>query len=270
MKRRTRKNPLIALLTDFGTMDGFVGTMKGIIVGINPRVTIVDIAHDIPPQDVERAAYVLWSSYRYFPADTIFAAVVDPGVGSSRKILCAEGRNHIFLAPDNGILRYIASEGELKKMWEVTSRKHFLPHLSSTFHGRDIFAPAAAYLSLGLKPEKLGKRFPVLSPTREFIELRSGNRAPVAGRVIYIDRFGNLITNFRVSPGMAMFSRRIKFTIKKRVIRCLSQSYASGSVMSPLALVNSSNLVEIGIRNANASKLLSAAIGDKVLIEFLN
>lgn len=210
---------------------------------------------------------MLWSAHSFFPSGTIFAAVVDPGVGTERRILCAEGRNHIFLAPDNGILKYLESDGILTRAWEVKDDKHFLPVVSSTFHGRDIFAPVAAHLSLGLKPSKLGRKVTFSGQRHEFTYLRGRKKGEFRGYVIHVDRFGNLITNLRVSPGEDLSSGRVTVRIKSRVIHGLSGSYARGSLNMPLALINSSNLVEIGVKNGSAYELLRARVGDRVLVE---
>lgn len=268
MKRLTRRSALIALLTDFGSKDSFVGTMKAVILGINPRATIVDLTHEIPPQDVDSAAYVLWSSYNFFPKETIFVAVVDPGVGTKRKILCVEGTKHIFLAPDNGLLKYLASDGELKRIWEVKNKKYFLSEVSSTFQGRDILAPVAAHLSSGLKPENLGRRVRSVSSEKEFIYLNGRSSGKHLGKVIYVDHFGNLITNFRLASDTTQRWKSVRVRIRDRAIEGLSRSYSDGSPGGPSALVNSSGLLEIGLRNGNAAKFLKASAGEKVTIEF--
>jgi S-adenosylmethionine hydrolase len=267
MKSTDRNADLIALLTDFGLRDGFVGAMKGVILKINPKATIVDLSHEIPPQNVNAAAYVLWSAYSFFPSGTIFLAVVDPGVGTTRRILCAEGQNHIFLAPDNGTLKYLEADGVLIRAWEVRDERYFLPRVSSTFHGRDIFAPVAAHLSLGLEPSKLGRRLALPGQCREFTYLNGKNAGKYRGNVIHIDRFGNLITNLRVRPDQRLPSRGLTVRIKSRVIQGLSQAYAQGSPNKPVALLNGSNLIEIGVKNGSARELLKAKVGDKVMIE---
>jgi len=267
MKGTNRSTNLIVLLTDFGLRDGFVGTMKGAILRINPNATIVDLTHEIPPQDVGAAAYVLWSSYSFFPRGTVFVVVVDPGVGTERRILCAEGRDHFFLAPDNGVLKYLKADGALIRAWEVRNDRYFLSHLSSTFHGRDIFAPVAARISLGLDPSKLGGRVALRARGREFIFLHRKGNVTFRGNVIYIDRFGNLITNLRVRPEKEFSSRNVIVTVKSRVIRGLVSAYAQGSPNKPVALLNSSNLLEIGVKNGSASRVLRAKVGDRVLVE---
>lgn len=269
MKRVNRPSRLIALLTDFGSQDAFVGTMKGVILKINPQARIVDLAHDIAPQDVNSAAYALWSSYRFFPEGTIFVAVVDPGVGSDRRILCAQGRRHLFLAPDNGLLKYLMADHEIQRVREVTNSEYFLPAVSSTFHGRDIFAPVAAYLSLGLNPEKLGKQVKTHQSGEEFVYLDEFRKGKAYGKVIYLDRFGNLITNLRISSGRTPRVKKLIVTIGKHVIKGLSKSYAEGSGRNPLALINSANLLEIGLKNGNAAQTMRMTVGEKVTVEFL-
>lgn len=268
MKRSTRRSALIALLTDFGTKDSFVGTMKAVILGINPDARIVDLTHDISPQSVDEAAYVLWSSYKFFPRGTVFVSVVDPGVGTKRKIICARGNDHIFLGPDNGILKYLASDGQLRETRVVNTMKYSLPHVSSTFHGRDIFAPIAAQLSLGLKQERLGRRVQMRPSGKEFIDIGPRPEGKLSGKVIYVDHFGNLITNLRLTPGTTQRWKNVRVRMRDRVIKGLSRSYSDGSPRGPVALVNSSGLLEIGLRNGNAARFLKATAGEKVAIEF--
>lgn len=260
-------NRLIVLLTDFGMKDGFVATMKAVILALNPRACIIDLTHEIAPQDVNAAAYVLWSSYSYFPTGTIFVGVVDPGVGTARRILCAEGQRHIFLAPDNGILKYLEADGVLRKASEVEEREHSLRSVSQTFHGRDIFAPVAAHLSLGLKPSRLGKRVALPKSRSEFTYVAPEEGRKFFGNVIYIDRFGNLITNLRVRPEMRLSSKGLRVRIKRREIQGLAQCYAEGRASKLLALVNSSDLIELGLKNGSASELLRAKVGEKVSVE---
>jgi S-adenosylmethionine hydrolase len=269
MKHPTKSNRLIVLLTDFGAKDAFVGTMKGVILGINPNASIVDLAHDVPPQDVDAGAYVLWSSYAFFPKGSIFVVVVDPGVGSERRIVCAEGGSYLFVAPDNGVLKYLLADQVLRRVWEVKNKSYFLQKVSQTFHGRDIFSPVAARLSLGLKPLKLGEEIVLPYSQNEFTLLNKKKGKKFSGRVIYIDRFGNLATNLRVRSGTDVTLQRSRIRIKTRVIQGMSRSYAEGSGKVPLALVNSSSLVEIGVKNARASELLGVRVGERVLFEFV-
>jgi S-adenosylmethionine hydrolase len=269
MKHQTKSNKLIVLLTDFGTKDAFVGTMKGAILGINPNASIVDLTHEVPPQDVNAGAYVLWSSYSFFPKGSIFVVVVDPGVGSRRRIVCAEGRDHLFVAPDNRVLKYLLADGVVRKVREVKNKSYFLQDVSHTFHGRDIFSPVAAHLSLGLKPSKLGKEIALPRSRDEFTLLDNKKGKKFSGKVIYVDRFGNLATNLRVHSVTAFTSEHLRIRIKTRVIQGMSRSYAEGSGKQPLALVNSSNLVEIGVKNARASDLLGVKVEERVLFEMV-
>lgn len=183
---------IIALLTDFGYKDNFVGIMKGVILGINPQVNLVDISHGVKPQSIFEAYFLLKNSYKFFPKGTIFVAVVDPGVGSKRKSILIETNDYFFIGPDNGIFSFLESH-EIKNIVHLTNKEYFLKPVSSTFHGRDIFAPAAGFLSKGVSPEELGtliksiKRVEIPKPRIE--------KDKLVGEIIYIDGFGNLISN---------------------------------------------------------------------------
>src|SRR5574337_20278 len=189
-----RRSRIITLLTDFGNQDAYVGIMKGVIAGINPLANIIDICHDIPPQDIFNGAYLLSTSYKYFPEGTIHVAIVDPGVGSQRDIVCVEAQHHIFLVPNNGILSFIAQEEKPKSIFRVTNNRYCLPSPSNTFHGRDVFAPVAAHLSLGIKPQQLGMKVNQLEQL-DIPKPHYKKTGQLEGQIIYIDRFGNLITN---------------------------------------------------------------------------
>ena len=207
-----RQPRVITLLTDFGNQDAYVGIMKGVIAGINPFANIVDICHSISPQDIFSGAYLLYTSYKYFPRKTIHVVVVDPGVGSRRNIICVETKNYFFLAPDNGILSFIVQEERLKSIIRVTNSKYFLPSLSSTFHGRDVFAPVAAHLSLGVRSQKMGIKINQLKQLDmpKPVHKKTGQ---VEGQIIYIDRFGNLITNIKREHIAQQISDQSLFTI---------------------------------------------------------
>ncbi|MEK6559083.1 MAG: SAM-dependent chlorinase/fluorinase, partial [Planctomycetota bacterium] len=187
---------VMTLLTDFGNQDAYVGVMKGVITGINPLANIIDICHNIPPQDVFNAAYLLYTSYKYFPRGTIHVAVVDPGVGTERNIVCVKTKDYFFLVPDNGLLSFIVQEEKPKVIVRLTNDRYFLPSPSNTFHGRDIFAPAAAYLSLGVKLRQLGIKINQLKQL-DIPKPDYKKTGQLEGQIIYIDRFGNLITNIK-------------------------------------------------------------------------
>ncbi len=183
--------PLIALLSDFGTQDHYAGTMKGVILGICPDATLVDITHDVPPHDVTAGALELAAAYRFFPAGTIFVAVVDPGVGSARRGFAADTGDYRFVAPDNGVLTLVLRETPARKMVELTERRYARPTVSRTFEGRDRFAPAAAWLAKGIQLSALGR--PISDVQRLDIPLPEEGADTVRGVVLRVDRFGNLI-----------------------------------------------------------------------------
>ena len=185
--------PVIALLSDFGTRDHYAGTMKGVMIGICPDVTLVDITHEITPHDVVEGALQLAASYRYFPAGTIFLAIVDPGVGSMRRGIAAEAGDYRFVAPDNGVLTAVFREVPPKRVVELTERRYARPTVSRTFEGRDRFAPAAAWLAKGIQLSALGR--PVTNYHQLEIPQADANETRLAGVVMLVDRFGNLVTN---------------------------------------------------------------------------
>lgn len=257
---------VITLLTDFGTRDGFVGTMKGVIYTIAPDVKIVDISHEVEPQDIDSAAFLLFNSYRYFPAETIHVVVVDPGVGSERKILCVRAGKHYFLAPDNGVLKYIFSRHQDAIVREVTNQECFLPVISQTFHGRDIFAPVAAFLAKGIAFEEVGDL--ARDYNRGHIPELLEKEDKITGRIIYIDRFGNLITNIPEEKLQPLDTKQVKIKCKDRQIVGLSKSYAEKEPDQLLALVGSSGFLELSVNLNNAQKILNASIGDEVIVIF--
>ncbi len=232
--------PPIALLTDFGTRDPFVGVMKGVIAGIAPQTRVIDLGHDIPPFAVREASWVLQVSADYFPRGTVFVAVVDPGVGSGRRILLAKTARHLFLAPDNGLLGFLR-EAEFRA---VTDRRLFLKPVSNTFHGRDVFAPVAARLAKGMPPSRVGP--PVASVVR---------LPATPGRVVWIDRFGNLVTDLPPGPRAIRFRGRRIPVVK---------TYAASKPGALVAVVGSSGTLEISVADGSAARRLGAKIGDAV------
>lgn len=249
--------PTITLLTDFGTGDCYVGVMKGVIARISPQANVVDLTHSVAPQDVGHAAFALASSFAYFPQGTVHVAVVDPGVGSGRKIVCMKTRRYTFLAPDNGLLTLVAEREKPTLMVEVAERKYFLPKVSHTFHGRDVFAPVAAHLSLGLSPAKLGPRL------AQIVRLDFPKPVPTPrgwrGEVICVDRFGNLITN--LSEDMLTERRHVLVRIGQRRIRGVRQSYSQAKPGELLALIGSTGCLEISVNLGSAAKTLGLGKG---------
>jgi S-adenosylmethionine hydrolase len=259
--------PIITLLTDFGTQDYFVGAMKGVILSINPRANIVDITHDIPPQDVQGGAFNLLASYRDFPRDTVHVAVVDPGVGSSRRPIIVECANQLFVGPDNGLLSWVCQKEGSFRAWHLTNEKFFRHPVSATFHGRDVFAPVAAALSNGARPEEFG---PAVD---EIVQLQSLNvraqEAAVEGAIIHVDRFGNCITNLTVDhlPG-AQGDRKIKISLNGREITSFRRFFADNAERNSelFAIVGSAGFIEIAVHNSSAAAVLKAERGQQVVL----
>ncbi|NOZ60670.1 MAG: SAM-dependent chlorinase/fluorinase [Calditrichaeota bacterium] len=242
-----------------------MGTMKGVILGIHPAMQIIDITHQIPPQDVEAAAFVLQNSYRFFPAGAIHLAVVDPGVGTQRRIIIAETERYFFVAPDNALLKYIFHEDHIKRVVEATNRDFFRREISRTFHGRDIFAPLSAHLALGISLDKFGNE--IHDYARGEIKLPVIEDKKIRGQIIYIDHFGNLITNIPTSS--LKISRFFSISVGTLTIKKLSNSYAEVEKDEPVALFGSSAYLEIGIRNGNASEKLHIQRDEEVIVTMI-
>lgn len=250
---------IIALLTDFGTRDYFVGAMKGAILFINENVHIVDITHEIAPHDVRSAAFNLRACYKDFLVGTIFVAVVDPGVGSPRRAILVETGDYFFIAPDNGLLSFVFDEEKEFRVYELTNRKYFADKISSTFHGRDIFAPVAAHLSKGVKAEEFGRQiadFVRLEETRP----RKISETEIEGEIIEIDRFGNLVSNLRREDLPARFVLEIG---AKRIEK-LQNYFAEGETSEIFMIAGSAGFLEIAAFRDSAKNLLKAEIGQKI------
>jgi S-adenosylmethionine hydrolase len=264
---RRRVRP-ITLITDFGTADYFAGALKGVILSINPHAQIVDITHKIPPHDVEAGAFTLLAAYRSFPIETIHVAVVDPGVGSSRRPILVEGGGHLFVGPDNGIFSYIYDREADHRVFHLTNEDYFRQSVSATFHGRDVFAPVAAAVSTGVKPEALGK------PIKDHIRLRplapeQLKNGEVAARLIQIDRFGNCITNLtRDYLTTEMIEAGARLTLNGKSIRSFRRFFAeeTGNKEKLFAIWGSAGFLEIAAVNYSAAKFLEAKRGDTVIV----
>ena len=246
---------MISLLTDFGTADYFVGAVKGAILSVNPQAVIVDIIHEIAPQDIEAGAFTLLACYQTFPAGTIHVAVVDPGVGSTRRPIVVSAGEQFFVGPDNGIFSYIYDREASHRTFHITAEKYFRPSPSSTFHGRDIFAPVAAALSKGVKPKKFGPkiedevRLPsLLEPTR----------------IIHIDRFGNCITN--ITRDHLKSEKDATLIINGKTISDFRNFYGEDSSTSPFAIWGSAGFLEISVNGGSAAKVLRAKRHDLVVL----
>jgi S-adenosylmethionine hydrolase len=258
------KNVAVALLTDFGTRDYFVGVMKGVILSINPRAQIVDITHDIPPQDVLTGAFVLKAAYKWFPPRTVFVAVVDPGVGTERAPLIMKTRRYYFVGPDNGLLSPAAEEDGVEEVYHITTR---LPETSRTFHGRDVFAPAAAYLSLGIEPRMLG--VPAAGWRRLELPRARLEGGVIHARVVYVDRFGNVYTSARdevkevASLGDVLCVETPRGAIKAKYV----ETYGRASPGDTVALINSEGFLELAVVMGSAAATYGLRPGDEVKIK---
>ena len=255
--RQSPNLPVITLLTDFGTVDYFVGAVKGAILSVNPGVVIADITHEIPPQDVEAGAFTLLASYQTFPAGTIHVAVVDPGVGSERRPIVVRACGQLFVGPDNGIFTYIYDREPSHRVVHVTAEKYFRPSPSPTFHGRDVFAPVAAALSKGVKLKELGPRI------FDAVRLKNSLASEVL-KIIHIDRFGNCITN--ITRDLVDPKRHPTLVINRKEIRDFREFYSSASANELFAIWGSAGFLEISINGGSAAKVLRAKRGDAVVV----
>ncbi len=260
-------DPLLTLTTDFGNGSPYVAAVKGVILALNPEVRIVDLSHDISPQDLRQAAFFLASTLPYYPPETLHVVVVDPGVGSQRSILYVEVAYVRLLVPDNGCWTWLL-EGERRRMRVIrlTEKRFWRNRISATFHGRDIFAPVAANLSLGLDPRELG---PIIS---DWVRLERPvpchDAHSIIGEVLFVDRFGNLITNI---PGEALLrdGRAKRVRIAGIEVSRIVRTYSDAEPGTLLALVSSSEFLEVAVNQGNAAQLLNAQTGTPVTLEYL-
>lgn len=254
---------IVTLLTDFGLGDEYAGVVKGVILGINPSARIVDLCHQVPLGDVDRAGRLLAWSWRFFPRGTVHVAVVDPGVGSSRKILCCEHRGHLFLAPDNGLLSYVLSGARGVRVYAASNRRYWLPEVSHTFHGRDIFAPLAGHLSRGLAPRRVGPPVSSIRRLAEPVPRRTGNGRWV-GRVLALDRFGNAVTDLEWRGIQGWGGSGVEIRVRGRRIRGVQSAYSAVGKGKALAIVGSRGLVEIAVNGGSAARALGLKPGQRV------
>jgi S-adenosyl-L-methionine hydrolase (adenosine-forming) len=266
---------IITLTTDFGISDSYVAQMKGVILGINPDVNIVDISHQIGPHNIREAAFVLSTVQSCFPKGTIHLAVVDPGVGTRRRAIILRTLNADLIAPDNGVLSYVFQQvtarsikhpqiktGSNIEAVAITNPQYFRSPVSNTFHGRDIFAPVAAYLSLGIPLKSFGKAvttIEILPVQKPFIS----SDGSITGEIMHVDRFGNLISNIKEED--LPLQNNLTIEIGKRKIHGLSKTYMHGEKL--LAIINSNGYLEISLRAGNAGTYLHAGEGGEVKVK---
>ena len=261
--------PVIAMMTDFGLGDGDVGVMKGVIAGITPNVHLIDITHDVAPQNVASGAWILASAYRYFPQGTVFVCVVDPGVGSSRGAIAMHAGNWFFVGPDNGLFSYIFMQQPVYQAVVLDNPGYHLSQVSSTFHGRDIFAPAGAHLARGVALYELGTQLEPAALQR--IEaghpVRHGSR--IDAHILHVDHFGNLITSIPLSMVPELFSSsqvHIVFPATNAVVDQRRRFFAEGpDDNQPFIYGDSSGYVGVAVRNGDAARMLGAHFGTPII-----
>ncbi len=259
------KHCLVTLTTDFGMEDGYVGVMKGVILGTNPQAAIIDLSHDIPPQDVHNAAYVLRRAYEFFPQGTIHVVVVDPGVGTERRPVAVGTRRALFVAPDNGVLTYVLDHArqtaDQPQAVHLTNPAYWLPDISHVFHGRDIFAPVAAHLSLGVPPDDLGPRIDDLFvlPTPHLVR----HPGKVVGQVMHVDHFGNLLTNIPQSDLLSL-GQAITTKVADALINGLCTTFGHGRSGELIAYIDSSAHLAIAVVNGSAQALLHTQQAERI------
>jgi len=256
----------IALLTDFGTQDQYVASMKAVMLSINSAINIIDITHEIQPFKIRQAAYVLWSVYNYFPKDTIFVNVVDPGVGSKRRIIIMKTKKYKFIAPDNGLLNFVLYQEKGATAVEVTQsslKKYAIGDISSTFHGRDLIAPLAAYISDNVPIKQFGIPYllpEILSP---FVNSRKDT---VPTCVLHIDSYGNIITNLRSFEVEKSMKEIHTVSIGNNLVSKWIRFYDDAPENTPCLIVGSSGLVEISSKKNSAARFLRASLDSKLKV----
>ena len=265
----------ITLTTDFGTRDWFVGTMKGVIARIAPTTRIIDLTHEVTPGEIRAGAFALRASYRFFPKGTVHVVVVDPGVGSARKAIAVQTADCFFVGPDNGVLSWALAREKVKAVHLITNADYFLKPLSRTFHGRDVFAPVAAHLSRGVPIHKFGPKI------RDFIKLdwpapraqrakrdRTFKRdsTAVQGEIIYVDRFGNAISNLDAASLPHPAHGPVEVISKGRRVCTLAEFYGAVPIGKPVAVMGSSGLLEIAVNDGSAARKLRLRVGDLLIV----
>jgi S-adenosylmethionine hydrolase len=260
---------IITLTTDFGRKDPYAAEMKAVILSISRKAKIVDITHQIEKFNIRMGAYTLAAACPYFPKDTIHVAVIDPGVGTKRKAILIQTNNDYFIGPDNGVLALAAKSQGVKQVYKIENPKLMLPKISNTFHGRDIFAPAAAHLANGASPPEFGREIrKIVMP--KFAKTTK-TKTTLTGEIIHIDGFGNIITNIRDKDLELMGTKKtVNLKIKNAVLKLkLCKAYAEAKAQQPLAIIGSHNFLEICINQGNAAENFQTRVGDKVTLYYI-
>lgn len=265
LARRPELRPIITLTTDFGSKDWFVGTMKGVILGINPEAPLVDITHQVAPGDIQAGAFALAASCNFFPKGTVHLAVIDPGVGSQRRAVAVKTADYLFVGPDNGVLSWAIGDRTIQAIHVLQRKHYFLPKVSRTFHGRDIFAPVAAHLGCGTPIVEFGPRVKDLMriPWPRTRRIRD----TVEGEVVYLDQFGNAITNIAQHGIVDLAKKQLQVYFGGKHLCSFGAYYESVAKGVPLAVIGSTGFVEIAINGGSAARELGIRPGDQIRLQ---
>lgn len=279
------KTPIIVLLTDFGLADAYVGTMKGVMLSLCPAARLIDLTHAVESQNIRQAAYLLLTAFRHFPAGTIFLVVVDPGVGTSREPIAVETDHGFYIAPNNGVLSYVLKQIEVRRAVVLDNPAYQLAQVSKTFHGRDIFSPAAAHLANGVPLARLGPACPTIIRLDDPILEVSADQ--IRGEVLHVDHFGNLITSIGIlswtgdnwlrldpqfgqnDPLPRLNAAACQITVGTQTLASIHSTYGAVSPGTLTALVGSSGQLEIGVNQGHAAQTLGVSAGDPVLLKLI-
>ena len=262
---------IITLTSDFGNRDAFAASIKGVILKINPQAQMVDVSHEIAPQDIWEAAFTLKSAYSYFPKGTVHLAIVDPGVGSARRPIIVVTESYYFVGPDNGVFTLIYQEAERLRVHHVTASHYFLPNPGLTFHGRDIFAPVAAWLAKGIPSGNFGEE--ITDYMKLSVPSPKAGQNSIDGHVVHVDRFGNMITNISYKNIQTFLEagadlNSVSINVVGRTIMGLKKIYSEAAPNEPAAVINSSGVLEIFVFKQNARAVLSGKRGEVVRLTF--
>lgn len=264
--------PVIALLTDFGLRDGYVGTMKGVMLSLVPHAALLDITHEVAPQQVSSAAWLLSTCYRYFPQGTIFTCVVDPGVGSERRPLAVAAGSWLFVGPDNGLFSYVLEQETVHEAVALTNPQYHLAQVSATFQGRDIFAPVAAHLATGVPLSALGTTLAPSTLQRVNTTLAQREQDEVKGQVLHIDHFGNLVTSIPLQMVPEVFTQpelQLQFPDQQVTVTEVRRYFAQGVQNQPFLYGDSSGQLGVAVLQGNAARSLQVPVGDPVTLKFI-
>ena len=252
---------MITLTTDFGLKDPYVAEMKGVILSINPKALIIDITHDVEKFNIRMGAFMLASAAPYFPKGTINIAVIDPGVGTKRRAIIIQTKKDYFIGPDNGVLMLAAHNHGIEHIYQITNQKYMLPKISNTFHGRDIFAPAAAHLNKATDPSEFGPE--ITDTTRPAFTAIDNKDGILIGEILHVDGFGNLITN--LNQQALLQAKTVKINLHHVSLQLeLAKTYAQTKPQEPLALIGSHGFLEIALNQANFAEKHRVRAGDRI------